>query len=255
MQADDVIDAGFDELHHINQLMLNFLSTPQSDTRTLERFYIPAEKGGDLDLNSPAVQEFIEKLRNKNIVVDPTLATFDFIKQRNGEVADPYKTIADFMPPDVRRGFKTSTMKIPDDKTAKRYEASYKKMVEFVGRLYRAGVPLVAGTDALAGFTLHSELALYVKAGLTPAQAIQVATYNGAKFTNTLSDRGTVSVGKLADLILIDGDPTRNIEDLRKVAAVITRGKLIYPNEINRALGVKPFVSNPPKLRRLNESP
>lgn len=255
MRADDVIEAGFDELHHINQVMLNFLSTPQSDTRTLERFYIPAEKGGSLDLDSLEVQEFIEKLRNKNIVVDPTLATFDFIKQRNGEIADPYKTIADFMPPDVRRSFKTSTMKIPDDRTAKRYEASYKKMVELVGRLYRAGVPLVAGTDALAGFTLHSELALYVKAGLTPAQAIQVATYNGAKFTNTLNDRGTVSVGKFADLLLIDGNPTRNIEDIRKVAVVITRGKLIYPNEINRALGVKPFVSNPPKLRRLNEAP
>ena len=255
MQADDVIEAGFDELHHINQVMLNFLATPNMDTRTLERFYIPAEKGALLDLDSLAVQEFIEKLRNKNIVVDPTLATFDFIKQRNGEIADPYKTIADFMPPDVRRGFKTSTMKIPDDKTAKRYDASYKKMVELVGRLYRAGVPIVAGTDALAGFTLHSELALYVKAGLTPAQAIQVATYNGAKFTNTLNDRGTVAVGKFADLLLIDGDPTRNIEDIRKVAVVITRGNLIYPNEINRALGVKPFVTNPPKLRRLNEAP
>ena len=252
MQADDAIEAGFDELHHINQVFLNFLSTPLTDTRTLERFYIPAEKGGGLDLDSLEVQEFIEKLRNKNIIVDPTLATFDFIKQRNGEIADPYKTIADFMPPDVRRGFKTSTMKIPDDRTARRYEASYKKMIDFVGRLYRAGVPIVAGTDALAGFTLHSELALYVKAGLTPAQALQVATYNGAKFTNTLNDRGTVSTGKLADLILIDGDPTRNIEDLRKVAIVITRGKLIYPNEINRALGVKPFVTNPPKLRSLN---
>ena len=87
---------------------------------------------------------------------------------------------------------------------------------------------------------------------MTPAQAIQIATYNGAKYTNTLSDRGTIAPGKLADLILLDGDPTRNIEDIRKVAAVITRGKLIYPNEINKVLGVKPFVNNPPKLRRLN---
>ncbi len=252
LRADDVVEAGFDELHHINQVMLNFLSTPLTDTRTLERFYIPAEKGASLNLDSLEVQEFIEKLRNKNIVIDPTLATFDFIKQRNGEVAEPYKTIANFMPPDVRRSFKASTMKIPDDKTARRYEASYKKMIDLVGRLYRAGVPIVAGTDALAGFTLHSELALYVKAGLTPAQALQVATYNGAKYTNTLNDRGTVSVGKFADLILVDGDPTRNIEDLRKVAVVVTRGKLIYPNEINQALGVKPFVTNPPKLRRLN---
>ena len=252
MRAEDLVDAGFNELHHINQLFLNFLSTPTTDSRTLERFYLPAEKGAELDLNSPEVKDFIEKLKRNNVVVDPTLATFDFIKHRNGEVSDPYKTISDFMPPDVRRSFKTSTMQISDEKTAKRYEASYKKMVEFVGRLYRAGVPLVAGTDALAGFTLHSELALYVKAGLTPAQAIQVATYNDAKFTDTLGNRGTVSTGKLADLILVDGEPTRNIEDIRKVAVVITRGKLLYPNELNQVLGVKPFVTNPPKLRQLN---
>ena len=139
-------------------------------------------------------------------------------------------------------------LNIPNDETAKRYDASYRKMVEFVGRLYKAGVPLVAGTDTLAGFSLHSELALYVKAGLTPAQALQVATRNGAKYTNTLNERGSIEPGKLADLILIDGDPTRNIEEIRKVALVFTRGKMIIPNEINQRLGVKPFVTASPKL-------
>ena len=252
MRADDALDEGFDEIHHINQLMLNFLAKDTTDTRTLERFYLPAEKGVDMNLNSPEIQEFIERLKKNNTVIDPTLATFDFIKHRDGEVADPYKAIAGNMPPDVMRSFKTATMKIPDDKTAKRYEGSYKKMIEFVGKLYRAGVPIVAGTDGLAGFTLHSELALYVKAGLTPSQALQVATYNGAKFTNTLSNRGTITPGKMADMILVDGDPTKNIEDIRKVVAVITRGKLIYPNEINQTLGIKPFVTGLPKLRKLN---
>ena len=252
MRADDVIEAGFDEIHHVNQLMLNFLATETTDTRTLERFYLPAEKGGDMNLNSQEVQDFIERLKKNNIVVDPTLATFDFIKQREGEIADPYKAIAANMPPDLVRGFKTATMKIPDEKTAKRYEASYKKMLEFVAKLYRAGVPIVAGTDGLAGFTLHSELALYVKAGLTPSQALQIATFNAAKYSNTLNNRGTISVGKLADMILVDGDPTKNIEDIRKVVAVITQSKLIYPNEINQVLGVKPFVNNVPKLRKLN---
>ena len=125
-------------------------------------------------------------------------------------------------------------------------------MIEFVGKLYRAGIPIVAGTDGIAGFTLHSELALYVKAGLTPSQALQIATYNGAKFSNTLNNRGTITTGKVADMVLVDGDPTKNIEDIRKVVAVITRGKLIYPNEINQVLGIKPFVTGLPKLRRLN---
>ena len=252
MRTEDALDGGFDEIHHINQVLLNFLVTPETDTRTLERFYLPAEKVGGMNFDSADIQVFIDKLKENNTVIDPTLTAFDFIKQRDGETAEPYRTIASFMPPDIRRGFRMGIMNIPNEETAKRYDASYKKMVEFVGRLYKAGVPLVAGTDTLAGFSLHSELVLYVKAGLTPAQALQIATLNGAKFTNTLSDRGTITPGKLADLILIDGDPTKNIEDIRKVALVITRGKLIYPNEINRAIGVKPFVLAPPKLRKVN---
>lgn len=252
MRTEDALDGGFDEIHHINQVLLNFLVTPETDTRTLERFYLPAEKVGGMNFDSADIQVFIDKLKENNTVIDPTLTAFDFIKQRDGETAEPYRSIASFMPPDIRRGFRMGIMNIPNEETAKRYDASYKKMVEFVGRLYKAGIPLVAGTDTLAGFSLHSELVLYVKAGMTPAQAIQIATLNGAKYTNTLNERGTITPGKLADLILIDGDPTRNIEDIRKVALVITRGKLIYPNEINQAIGVKPFVLSPPRLRKVN---
>ena len=117
-------------------------------------------------------------------------------------------------------------------------------MVELVGLLHQNGVTLVAGTDTLAGFGLHSELELYVKAGISPAKALQIATWSGAKVTNTLHDRGTIEVNKLADLIIIDGDPTTNIEDIRKISTVITNGKKIYPHELHIALGVKPFVSD-----------
>jgi imidazolonepropionase-like amidohydrolase len=108
--------------------------------------------------------------------------------------------------------------------------------------MYKAGIPLVAGTDALAGFTLQRELELYVQAGLTPAQALQVATYNGAKYARVLDDRGVVMQGKRADLILIDGDPTQNITDIRKVALVVKGDKAYYPSEIDEALGIKPFT-------------
>ena len=115
-------------------------------------------------------------------------------------------------------------------------------MVEFVGRAYRAGVPVVAGTDELPGFTLQRELELYVRAGLTPAQALQVATWNGAKYARVLEDRGSVAVGKRADVILVDGDPTANISDIRKVALVLKDGNAYYPSEIDTALGIKPFA-------------
>jgi hypothetical protein len=251
MRAREVVEQGFDELQHINQVMLNFLVTESTDTRTLQRFKLPAELVGDIDFDSKVVQDFIALLKTHQTVVDPTLATFDFLRQRDGELAAPYAAIADHMPPDVKRGFRIGGLDIPDDAAALRNRRSYAKMIDFVGRLYRAGVPLVAGTDALAGFTLHSELALYVQAGLTPAQALQVATRNGARYSGTSADRGSVTPGKLADLVLVDGDPTRDIADLRRVALVITQGHWLSPIELHREAGVEPFVAATPLLRSL----
>jgi hypothetical protein len=255
LRAFEALDAGYDEIQHINQVMLNFLATPQTETRTLERFVLPAEKVAALDLNSPQVKQFIARLAKQQTVIDGTLATFAFLKQKDGDINEPFAPVADHMPPDVKRGFYVGTMKIPDEASLHRYEKSYAKMVQFVGMLYRAGVPLVAGTDELAGFTLQAELEMLVKAGLTPAQALQVATRNGARYTRTSNERGSVTPGKLADLVLIDGDPTRAIGDVRKVAAVITRGYLIYPREIDKALGIQPFVAQQPELKTLTVPP
>ena len=251
LRANEALDAGYDEIQHINQVMLNFLATPQTDTRTLERFVLPSEKVSDLDFNSPVVKNFIKRLKMKETVIDPTLATFAFMKQKDGDINTPFAPIADHMPPDVKRGFYVGTMKITDAAAQARYEKSYAKMVQFVGILYKAGVPIVAGTDELAGFTLQAELETLVQAGLTPAQAIQVATRNGARYTRTSNERGSIWPGKLADLVLVDGDPTKNIGDIRKVAAVITRGYLVYPHEIDKELGITPFVTDAPVLKAL----
>lgn len=255
LRAQQALDAGYDELQHINQVMLNFLFKPGVETRSLERFYLPADKVAGLDMNSKPVKDFVATLKKKQIVIDPTLATFAFLKQKDGDINEPWAAIKDNMPPDVARGFHVGTMKIPDAATQARYEKSFDKMVKFVGTLHKAGVPIVAGTDDLAGFTLHSELAMLVKAGLTPAEAIQVATRNGARYTRTSAERGSIETGKLADLVLVDGDPTKNIEDLRKVSAVITRGHVIYPKEVDEALGIKPFVAEVPAVKPLESVP
>jgi hypothetical protein len=246
LRAHEAVEQGYDEIQHINQVLLNFLVDDTTDTRTPERFYLPAEKVAGLDFDSKPVQDFIAELVQHKTVVDPTLSTFDFIRQRDGDMSQVYAAVADHMPPDVRRGFLQGEMKIPDAETAARYEKSYAKMIEFTGRMYRAGIPLVAGTDALAGFTLQHELELYVQAGMTPAQVLQIATYNGAKYARVLDDRGVVMQGKRADLVLVDGDPTKDISDIRKVALVIKGDRAYYPSEIDEALGIEPFS---PSLR------
>jgi imidazolonepropionase-like amidohydrolase len=146
------------------------------------------------------------------------------------------------VPPDVRRGFLAAQMKIPDERTLQQYDKSYAKMIDFVGRMYRAGIPLVAGTDDIPGFTLQRELELYVEAGLTPSQVLQIATWNGARYSRVLDDRGAITPGRRSDLILVDGEPTANISDMRKVALVIKGDAAYYPSEIFEALGVKPFT-------------
>ncbi|MEO5932893.1 MAG: amidohydrolase family protein, partial [Duganella sp.] len=248
LRAQQALDAGYDEIQHINQVLLNFFVKPDTETRNLNRFVLPAEKVADLDFNSRPVKDFVAQLARKQIAIDPTMATFAFLKQRDGDVNEPYAGFAANMPPDVARGFAVGTMKIDGAEQLKRYEKSYAKMVQFVGIMYRAGVPIVAGTDDIAGFTLHSELALLVKAGLTPAQALQVATRNGARYTRTSNDRGSITPGKLADLVLVDGDPTKDIKDVRKVSAVVTRGYVVYPAEIDAALGISPFTKDAPRV-------
>ena len=255
LRAQDAVDAGYDEIQHINQVLLNFLVTPTTDTRTLERFILPAEKVADLDFDSKPVQDFLALLKSHQTVIDSTLATFDFIRQRDGQMSAAYADVADHLPLDLQRNLRVGSMNIPDDATAARYEKSYQKMIEFVGRMYKDGIPLVAGTDALAGFTLQRELELYVQAGMTPAQVLQIATRNGARYTRTSNDRGSIAVGKLADFALYDGDPTSNIADIHKVALVITQGKLISPVEVDQALGIKPFVDSVPAIKALPAVP
>ncbi|HSR64876.1 MAG TPA: amidohydrolase, partial [Xanthomonadaceae bacterium] len=145
MRAQQAVEQGYDEIQHINQVLLNFYVDDKTDTRTLTRFYLPAQKTADLDFDSKPVQDYIRMLADRHIVIDSTLTTFDFLRQRAGELSQAYAAAADHMPPDVQRGLRVAEMDIPDDATAALYEKSYEKMIDFVGRMYRAGVPLVAG--------------------------------------------------------------------------------------------------------------
>jgi imidazolonepropionase-like amidohydrolase len=106
------------------------------------------------------------------------------------------------------------------------------KMFEIVGAMRRAGVSMLAGTDpptrdVFPGFSLHDELGLLVKAGLTPLEAIQAATLNAAKCLGVSGSYGTVEKDRVADLVLLDADPLAAIANTQKIAAVIVAGKFL----------------------------
>jgi hypothetical protein len=242
MRAEDVVRQGYDEIQHINQVLLNFFVKPTDDTRTLARFYLVARNANGLDFNSPPVRDFLALLAKAPTVIDPTLCVFEpQFTQRQGEPNPSYGVIADHLPVVLQRTLRRNSMDVTEENAAL-YRGSYAKMVEFVGIMHRAGIPIVAGTDAMAGFALHRELELYVKSGIPPAEVLRIATWNGAKYTRTLDQLGSIKPGKLADLILLEEDPTRDISAIRKINLVMKEGVVYYPSEIHEALGIKPFA-------------
>lgn len=109
----------------------------------------------------------------------------------------------------------------------------FEESMKIVGLMYHGGVPIIAGTDTMnpycyPGFGIHDELALLVDAGLSPMAALETATRNAAEFVGQLNERGTIEVGKIADLVLLDRDPLVDIRNTRSIQAVVLRGKL-YP--------------------------
>jgi imidazolonepropionase-like amidohydrolase len=115
--------------------------------------------------------------------------------------------------------------------------------LEIVGAMRRAGVRLMAGTDtsgtypySFPGFTLHDELVLLVRAGLTPLEALRSATLNPARFLNMQGILGTVERGKEADLVLLEADPLENISNTKKIAAVLVKGRYLPKSELQKIL-------------------
>jgi hypothetical protein len=248
MRAEEVVRMGYDELHHMNQVMLNFLVGPKDDTRTLLRFYLVGDKAHTLDLDSARVKRFLALLKARGTVVDPTLATFEDFKQRQGEMHPAFVSVASHFPVVQQRSLRANSMDINAGNAA-HFRASYDRMLVMVGRMHRAGIPLVAGTDSLPGFALHRELELYAAAGIPPGEVLKIATWNGARYTGTLDRLGSITPGKLADLILVDGDPTTSISDIRKINLVMKDGVIYYPAELYPAVGVEPFSPAVPVRR------
>ena len=242
MRAEQAVRAGYDELTHINQLMLNFFVKPDQDTRTLLRFTLVGDSARFVDARGEAAKRFIALLRERGTVVDPTLATFEaMFSQRDGEPNPALAAVSEHLPVLWRRSLYRSEMSpSPDDLT--RYRASYASMLRFTGALHRAGVPLLAGTDGTPGFLLQRELALYVQAGIPAPEVLRIATWNAARAAGEGDRRGSVQRGQRAELVLVDGDPTRDIADLRKLSLVIQGRHAYAPAQLYEALGIGPFT-------------
>ena len=242
MTARQFVENGADEIQHINMLVLNFYFDKVQDTRSPARFTAVAENAATLDLGSPAVRDFIALLKQRDIVVDPTVGTFeDMFLSRPKRPGPGFAAIVDRFPPIWQRQLRSGSGGLPvKPEQEALYRDSYQKLVDYVGMLYRSGVRIVPGTDNLAGMTLPRELELYVEAGIPPADVLRIATHDSAKVMKRGDAYGRVAPGYVSDLILVDGDPTINLADIRKVKTTIRGDRLYDADALFESIGVKP---------------
>lgn len=178
-------------------------------------------------------KRLLSRLAERKMWQCPTLTILRF----DGNFGDP-KLAVDarlaFMPARLRDAWRASAgarMAEYGDEERVAAERVFEKELEIVRAMHHAGIRLLAGTDVtneycMPGFSLHDELELLVRAGLTPAEALRAATCDPAEFLGMLESAGTVEEGKLADLVVLDANPLEEITNTRRIAAVVADGKL-----------------------------
>jgi imidazolonepropionase-like amidohydrolase len=238
MRPLDAVRAGYDEITHINFIMMQAMPQEVVDkANTAARLEGPAKYGKDVDLDSPAMKAFYAELAKRKTIIDPTLSVWEPTLTSDGSKISPeYAPFADIAPPAVARGWKIGGYPLFDNLTREDFRKSFDKMVGVVGRLHKAGVTIVAGTDGY-GLELVRELELYQQAGLTNAEALQTATIIPARMTGMADRTGSVTKGKSADLILVDGDVSKDITNLRHVDTVFLDGYRLDGDALRKEAG------------------
>jgi imidazolonepropionase-like amidohydrolase len=245
MSARQFIEGGADEIQHLNFIELNFLFPEVKETRNRDRFIKVAEHAREFTPEKPAVREFVTFLKQHHTVLDPTMNIFEGLFCGNPSAVTPgLEDIVPRFPPQIRRGQRSGALDVPKGQEDA-YREAFPAMLRLLKALYDAGVTIVPGTDALAGYTLHHELELYARAGIAPAEVLRMATLTPALVMGVNKDRGVIAAGKIADMVLIDGDPTKNIGDIRNVRTVIKRGRIYDPIAIEKALVITSVREKP----------
>jgi hypothetical protein len=240
MIASQFVDEGADEIQHINFIFLNFLASQVKDTRTPERFTAVGANAAKLDLQSKPVNDFIELLLNHHTTVDVTLAAFEgMFTGRPGHASPDFVPVLKRLPAQVQRSAYGGGLPVTAEND-QLYKDSYRAMLAMTKRMYDAGIPILAGTDATAGIMLHRELELEVQAGIPPAKSLQIATINAARLLKQEKELGSIAEGKQADFVLVDGNPAEHISDIRRCRLVMKSGTLYDSGNLYAAVGIQP---------------
>lgn len=223
------VENGFDQVNHIN-----FAARAM-----LPKDYKPKPgQPAKIEPESETAQSGLKFLRENNIVIEPTLARTELNLNVRG------KSYAEKEPGLLKAPYEfaslVDSMGVSPDIEA-RAKSSFDLSLKVTKALHEAGIPLIVGTDlAVPGHTEFREMELFVKAGISPLEAIKAATIVSARVFNLDKNLGTIEEGKLADLILVDGNPLENIIEIRKVKFVVKDGRMYDTAALWRTVGFRP---------------
>ena len=228
--AAEASDSGLGSLEHLLQIPIP--CTPAESLALAPRFPIQGMLGRCTSADLAPL--FARLVRNGTAVVPTQVAAYEISHWPLTDL--PGDAYARHLPDTLRR-FVTQIFQIPPGVPADAHRtgaALFAKRLALVGAMHRAGVVLLAGTDAPLrnsppGFGLHEELALLVRAGLSPFAALHAATLAPARWFGMQDSLGTIAPGKLADLVLLDANPLSDIRNLRRIRAVVLQGRVLRP--------------------------
>lgn len=231
MTSTEAIAAGYDSISHLHFLF--DAAVPDKERRSLsrEQYY---QRLASVDLTAPPMAKLLGALAAHHVVIDDTVALDEQILHTPEEDARREPGIRT-LPPELK-----ATLGGAPPNLAASAGLAFDKDLALLGELHRRGIKLVAGTDIdVPAHSLHRELELYVKAGLSPMEALQAATLVPAQVMRLDGELGTVQAGKRADLVVVDGDPLADIANIRKTSLVVARGKAYDPVGLWKLVGFK----------------
>jgi hypothetical protein len=232
--AQDAAMDGIDSLEHIESVF-DFCIPSNLTSQPNYR--------ANLDLRNPKCQALVTLLAKQRVAVDPTLVVFrNMLYLNNLKVYSEHPDVA--LCPERMQEYwvrYSTTQRRQDPETKMMRRQLIAKYQELTGVLHRLGVPILVGTDAPEpfvppGFSLHQELEMLVESGLTPTAALQAATVNNARILGQEKNLGSIESGKLADLLILAADPTKEIKNTREIDVVIRGGLICQPKIVLEAV-------------------
>ncbi|MCA9008658.1 MAG: amidohydrolase family protein [Planctomycetaceae bacterium] len=228
--AQDAVMDGVDGLEHIWSVF-NYVIPPEIKNQPGHR--------GRLSLNSPVCESLVTELAQRKVFVDPTLAVFRNmillpdvagIHDHPDNALVP-KRLREFWPVYLRR------TGCPQGGSLEDRQLEFAKYLELTGKLYRAGVPLLVGTDSpepqvTPGFALHQEMEMLVQSGLPPAAVLKAATLTNATVLGEHERCGSISEGKVADILLLSKNPLDDIRHTRSLELIMHHGIMCQPQAL-----------------------